>query len=61
MWGLLLKIHDCQKSIFLEFVAGGQMKLCISQAQPPGFCSSLPALGDPNIVFNIGAFPSGLF
>lgn len=48
-------------SIFLEFIAGGQMKLCTGQAQPSGFPSSLPALGDPNIDMNISAFPSRLF
>lgn len=61
MWSLLFKIRDCQRPVFLEFIAGGQMKLCIGQAQPPDFCSSLTALGDPNIVFDIGTFPSGLF
>lgn len=39
---MLFKIHDCQRSIFLEFIAGGQMKLCTGQALWLSLISSSP-------------------
>ena len=37
MCGLLFKIHDCQKSVFLEFIAGGADETVHRPAQPPTF------------------------